>query len=130
MHFSGPYQAPSDVRLQAIDTNLNQVEFAWNSVPRYCPSIRYTVSTDCGICPNITSDTSIVCQLLSKISTNSSRECMFAVGTKVCGHILGEMSDNATVHLSGKQCIMKILRDSLEKRALTIDEVTRGTRRW
>lgn len=78
--------------------------FVWNPVPQRCPTIRYITITNCGVGPNSTSDMFIACELFN-VSVNTSYMCMFSVSTEVCGHILGDMSEYVTVHLSGKHCI-------------------------
>ena len=79
--------------------------FAWSAVILNCPSLRYTITSDCGLCPNATKATTATCRELSV-----GDRCVFGIRSAVCSTIVGNIN-TISVDLKGK-------RDTWGKRLL------------
>jgi hypothetical protein len=98
-----PFKPPSDVRV--IDVGLQTLIFNWSQpLNLSCDAIKYSISaTGCGVCPNSTS-TSITCTDIT-LSSNSTMLCSLSVQPVVCGNIVGNTSNTASITLESKPTI-------------------------
>ena len=84
----GPYPPPNNINLDvhtrglSHDNSFIEMIFKWHPVVINCPTLYYTISSNCGLCPNITNKTSIVCS--ANVSELSGGQCTFQVKTGVC----------------------------------------------
>ena len=96
------YPPPSNAHVESNDSS--QITFAWDEVTIQCSSVQYVITAiNCGVCPNTTTDKNITCNIQSDISLRTNDTCLFAVQTQICGHLLGEKSENVMVHIDGER---------------------------
>ena len=75
---TGPYPPPRNLKISDIQSGY--VIFTWDSVGPNCSSVRYNITSDCGVCPMTTNSTNITCSDQQIPST-----CVLHVQSMICG---------------------------------------------
>lgn len=98
MYITDPLPPPNDITIIHVteDTDgTTNLAFIWSPVVLNCPSLRYIITSNCGLCPNATSMTTIKCRGISV-----GERCTLTVQSEVCGSIIGNAT-TISVDLKG-----------------------------
>ena len=92
-----PFSPPVDIYLSDIGTK--HLSIAWSPLHFNCPSITYMITSNgnCGRCPGNTTNTNATCTDV----TANGQICTLYVQTVICGHIIGDKSNQLFVKLKG-----------------------------
>ena len=103
LHFNStePIPPPSDTTISRIVEDFEgnfSLTFIWSPVIFNCPSLHYTIASNCGSCPNNTTRTTATCR---GVPVSVGDCCVFTIQSVVCGDVVGN-SSSIFVDLKGK----------------------------